>query len=89
MCGRFSLVADTDELAERFQFDDAGLTLAPGYNIAPTQMAFTVKNEAARRAAFMRWGLMPLLGQERIRRQPYHQRPVRRQLLRSPTSALP
>ena len=59
MCGRFSLVADTDELAERFQFDDAGLTLAPGYNIAPSQMALTVKNGDTRRASFMRWGLIP------------------------------
>ena len=46
MCGRYSLAADTDELADRFRFDDAGLTYMPGYNIAPTQMALTVKNEA-------------------------------------------
>ena len=59
MCGRFSLIADTDELAERFQFDDAGLTYAPSYNIAPTQMALTVKNGDTRRASFMRWGLIP------------------------------
>ena len=58
MCGRFSLVADTDELAERFEFDGSGLTYAPGYNIAPSQMALTVKNEDARRASFMRWGLI-------------------------------
>ena len=59
MCGRFSLVADTDELAERFQFDGAGLTYAPGYNIAPTQIALTVKNGDTRHASFLRWGLIP------------------------------
>ena len=56
MCGRFSLAADTDELGGRFRFDDAGLIYAPSYNIAPTQMALTVKNGDTRHASFMRWG---------------------------------
>ena len=59
MCGRYSLTAGTDELGDRFRFDGAGLTYAPSYNIAPSQMALTVKNDDARRASFMRWGLIP------------------------------
>ena len=42
MCGRFSLIADIGELADPFEFDGNGLNHAPGYNIAPTQMARTV-----------------------------------------------
>ena len=59
MCGRYSLIADLGELAERFEFDGNGLNHAPGYNIAPTQMALTVTNGEGRRASYMRWGLIP------------------------------
>ena len=59
MCGRYSLIADIGELAERFEFDGNGLNHAPGYNIAPTQMALTVTNGEGRRASYMRWGLIP------------------------------
>ena len=59
MCGRYSLIADIGELAERFEFNGNGLNHAPGYNIAPTQMALTVTNGNGRRAPYMRWGLIP------------------------------
>ena len=59
MCGRYSLIADIGELAERFEFDGSALTHALGYNIAPTQMALTVTNGNGRRASYMRWGLIP------------------------------
>lgn len=60
MCGRYSLIADLGELARRFGFDGAGLSLEPAYNIAPTQQALTVRENGERReAALMRWGLIP------------------------------
>ena len=60
MCGRYSLVMDLSVLAQRFEFDDAGLAAEPAYNIAPTQQALTVREgEDGREAAFMRWGLIP------------------------------
>ena len=60
MCGRYSLVMDLSVLAQRFEFDDAGLSADPAYNIAPTQQALTVREgEGGRTAAFMRWGLIP------------------------------
>ena len=59
MCGRYSLIADISELQERFDFDSSGLTHAPRYNVAPTQMALTVTNGSGRRGSYMRWGLIP------------------------------
>ena len=59
MCGRYSLMADIGELRERFDFDGSELTYAPGYNIAPTQMALAVTNGSERRGSYMRWGLIP------------------------------
>ena len=59
MCGRYSLIADIGELAERFEFDGDCLGHTPSYNIAPTQMALTVTNGGERHAIHMRWGLIP------------------------------
>ena len=59
MCGRYSLITDIGELADRFEFDGDCLGHTPSYNIAPTQMALTVTNGDGRRASRMRWGLIP------------------------------
>ena len=59
MCGRYTLVADLGDLARRFDFDGGGISHTPGYNIAPTESVLTVVDLGGRRAAFMRWGLIP------------------------------
>lgn len=59
MCGRYSLIADIQELARQFEFDGTGLESSPRYNVAPTQQVLTVTNRETRRAEFMRWGLIP------------------------------
>ncbi len=59
MCGRFSLVSEIGELQGRFEFAGAGLPLAPRYNIAPSQPLLAVLNGGERRAALLRWGLIP------------------------------
>jgi len=59
MCGRASLTASPEELAEEF-----GVTLpaglAPRYNIAPTEpiLAVRARHSDHRDAAFLRWGLV-------------------------------
>jgi putative SOS response-associated peptidase YedK len=59
MCGRYALFAAGDELAERFQLDEAPL-LDARYNIAPTQSVATVRaGEGGRFLSFLRWGLIP------------------------------
>ena len=59
MCGRYTLIADLGDLAQRFEFDGSDFSYDPGYNIAPTESVLTVRNVGGREAAFMRWGLIP------------------------------
>ncbi len=67
MCGRFTLHTEKDLLARRFQVDlDCVESLAPRYNIAPTQPILTVRTqERARRAEMMHWGLVPSWAKDR------------------------
>jgi putative SOS response-associated peptidase YedK len=60
MCGRFTLTSTPEALAQRFGLD-APPALAARYNIAPGQDVLVVRQLAhdARRAAFLRWGLVP------------------------------
>jgi len=60
MCGRFTLTASGEELAEAFGLDDAP-PLAPRYNIAPSQPVAVVRAEPTGRLALslLVWGLLP------------------------------
>ncbi len=60
MCGRFSLLASPEEIAEEFHLpiEEASL-LKPKYNIAPSQwVAVLIKNPDLKLQLF-RWGLIP------------------------------
>ena len=59
MCGRYTLIADLGDLAQRFEFDGSDFSYDPGYNIAPTESVLTVRNVEGREAALMKWGLIP------------------------------
>ena len=59
MCGRYTLIANLGDLAQRFEFDGSDFSYDPGYNIAPTENVLTVRNVEGREAALMRWGLVP------------------------------
>ena len=60
MCGRFTLTANQQLLARRFEFQGNRLELEPNYNVAPTQNVLTVIDAGEnRRGGFMRWGLIP------------------------------
>ena len=59
MCGRYTLIADIGDLAQRFEFKGSDFSYDPGYNIAPTESVLTVRNVEGREAALMRWGLIP------------------------------
>ena len=60
MCGRFSLTATPEAVAEIFSLDDIE-DFPPRYNIAPTQPVLMVSNGPAgrREARLVRWGLVP------------------------------
>lgn len=61
MCGRFTLITPGEELAEAFELP-AAPTLAPRYNIAPTQPVAAVRlhpGTGARELVYFHWGLIP------------------------------
>ena len=62
MCGRFTLTAEAKELAKRFGIEISAAfyrTVAPRYNIAPTQPVVVLANDGKRRVKQMRWVLIP------------------------------
>lgn len=66
MCGRFTLTAPADIIADLFEV--AALPpIAPHYNIAPTQDVLAVRADAdgAREAVMLRWGLIPYWADDR------------------------
>jgi putative SOS response-associated peptidase YedK len=59
MCGRYTLTAPGEVIADVFELD-AAPALAPRYNIAPGQDAPVVRKEGnGRRLDALRWGLVP------------------------------
>lgn len=59
MCGRFSIFADPERLAERFDATLPPQGLAPRYNAAPTQDLPVILNQEADAIQLLRWGLVP------------------------------
>jgi putative SOS response-associated peptidase YedK len=58
MCGRFTLTAPGDALAEVFELDEVP-EVVPRYNIAPTQPVLVVSARGSRRAAeALAWGVL-------------------------------
>jgi len=58
MCGRFSLQAISQVLANRFHVD-CDLNLKPRYNISPTQEIPIITSETPNKIILARWGLIP------------------------------
>ncbi|UCE85403.1 MAG: SOS response-associated peptidase [Deltaproteobacteria bacterium] len=61
MCGRFTLTSSGQELAQRFELGEVP-TLAPRFNIAPSQDVAIVRQPAGtagRLLELRRWGLVP------------------------------
>jgi putative SOS response-associated peptidase YedK len=60
MCGRASLTASPEQIAEAFELDEPPAAFAPRYNIAPTQpiLAVLPRLQGGRGARWLRWGLV-------------------------------
>ncbi len=59
MCGRFTLAVAGEQLALRFNLDEAPI-LEARYNIAPTQLVVMIRQDDGRRVVELaRWGLIP------------------------------
>jgi putative SOS response-associated peptidase YedK len=63
MCGRYSLVP-TENIAARFDIQQQQLTLAPRYNVAPSQAMPVVVRNSPNRLVEMQWGLIPSWSKE-------------------------
>jgi len=59
MCGRFSLVADPDDLREAFPWLNIPVSNSPRYNIAPSQPVAVIPNEGENQLDYFVWGLIP------------------------------
>ena len=60
MCGRYTLAADADELIETFDLPGLTFEYFARYNIAPSQDAPVVAQDArGRRMGLLTWGLVP------------------------------
>ena len=59
MCGRFTIFADPDRLAERFQASLPEGRLQPRYNAAPTQHLPVILNDGPPAIQLLQWGLIP------------------------------
>ena len=61
MCGRFTISADPNEIAERFNVVLPFLDVFhKSYNIAPSHSVLAIINtNIGRRAGLLRWGLIP------------------------------
>ncbi|MBC8122131.1 MAG: SOS response-associated peptidase family protein, partial [Gemmatimonadaceae bacterium] len=60
MCGRYTLVAQAEELAEAFRVPEPPPALQSRYNIAPTQPVLAVVASGGEREfVLLRWGLVP------------------------------
>jgi putative SOS response-associated peptidase YedK len=58
MCGRFSLYL-TEDIKDRFDFDNPLPELNDRYNIAPSQKSPVVFRNSSNQARMMKWGLIP------------------------------
>jgi putative SOS response-associated peptidase YedK len=61
MCGRYTLTAIPEVVANQFQFEELA-DLTPRYNIAPSQLVASVRNPSGstrREGVWLRWGLIP------------------------------
>lgn len=59
MCGRFTLTATSEAVAEQFQLMTLPASLSPRYNIAPSQSVAIITNTQPDHLQQVQWGLIP------------------------------
>jgi putative SOS response-associated peptidase YedK len=96
VCGRYSIVAKAEEIAERFSVEVLPSYL-PHYNAAPSQLLPVITSESPRGVSTFYWGLVPQLAgnksvSERIinvRAETILQKPVFRNALKNQRCLVP
>ena len=64
MCGRFTLIADPNDLREAFPFINIPIPPQPRYNVAPTQPVAVIPNDGKNTLDHYVWGLIPSWAKE-------------------------
>ena len=59
MCGRFTLTIDPADLRDAFPGLTFPESMAPRYNVAPSQLVAVVANNGKNAVEFFKWGLVP------------------------------
>lgn len=59
MCGRYTLTTPAAQIADYYELDTVPTSLAPRYNIAPSQQVPTIHQMGGRQLVMLRWGLVP------------------------------
>lgn len=60
MCGRYTLLADKQEILQEFNLNQDLESFHPSYNIAPGQQVLAIIHDGyEKRAGHLRWGLVP------------------------------
>ncbi len=59
MCGRFTLTAKTEKIADDFGIDEVKDDIGFGYNIAPGRNVAAIIEDGTRRLGLLKWGLIP------------------------------
>lgn len=67
MCGRFSLYADFEDIAEQFDiYNMEEIEFRKRYNIAPSQDVLSiVSTERGNKVGFLKWGLIPFWAKDK------------------------
>ncbi len=98
MCGRYTFTGDIDDYAGYFGAVAVSESLAPSYNVAPTDAVYAVViHDDERRIGTMRWGLVPWWAKDRTiaarhinaRMETAHEKPAFRDSFRERRCLIP
>ncbi|MFQ6608521.1 MAG: SOS response-associated peptidase [Fidelibacterota bacterium] len=64
MCGRFSVISDSDELEKRFGAKVVKGQYKKRYNAAPSQLLPVITNSDKKNVQYFKWGLIPFWAKE-------------------------
>ena len=69
MCGRYTLNANADDVAKRFNLANKAHDIKPNYNVAPTQTmpVITLGDDGKPHAEHMKWGIPRVLGKDIVK----------------------
>lgn len=65
MCGRFAVSITKTDIEKLLPGLSSNQEIKPNFNVAPTQMVATIKDETPNEISFQKWGLIPFWAKEK------------------------